>query len=341
MSKVKCVFLLLILLQVGNRVGHAQPYENLVFEGAGIRGIAYVGALEVLKEQQVLSSIKRVGGTSAGAITAMVVSLGYEPQEIRRILTQTKLQSFNDGRFFFVGGVHRLNKRYGWYRGKSFQRWLDKLITAKTGDARITFRQLHDRGFKDLYITGTSLNQQRLVVFSYTTYPDMAISDAVRISMSIPLYFEAVCIDAHGRVKDCRNLTATDDLMVDGGFTGNFPIDIFDDRRATGERIPNPATLGLRMDRDEQIQYDTTGRRQLAPVPIQGLKPYVGAFYNYVLESLNRGSLTEADWQRTVSISSGTVGPRIRRMPTAEQDVLIASGRAAVRAYLKRQTLTP
>ena len=45
-------------------------YENLVFEGAGIRGIAYCGALMELDEKGMLADIKRVGGTSSGAITA-------------------------------------------------------------------------------------------------------------------------------------------------------------------------------------------------------------------------------------------------------------------------------
>ncbi|MBQ0128550.1 MAG: patatin-like phospholipase family protein, partial [bacterium] len=45
----------------------AYHFRNLVFEGGGVRGIAYAGALEVLEEEKILRKIKRVAGTSAGA----------------------------------------------------------------------------------------------------------------------------------------------------------------------------------------------------------------------------------------------------------------------------------
>ncbi len=44
------------------------PFRKLVFEGGGVKGIAYVGAMEILEENQILQNIHRVGGTSAGAI---------------------------------------------------------------------------------------------------------------------------------------------------------------------------------------------------------------------------------------------------------------------------------
>ena len=50
------------------------PFRNLVFKGGGVRGIAYMGALEVLEEEGILADIERVAGTSSGAIAATVVS---------------------------------------------------------------------------------------------------------------------------------------------------------------------------------------------------------------------------------------------------------------------------
>ena len=48
--------------------------RNLVFKGGGVRGIAYMGALAILEEVEVLKNIKRVAGTSSGAIAATMVS---------------------------------------------------------------------------------------------------------------------------------------------------------------------------------------------------------------------------------------------------------------------------
>lgn len=57
------------------------PFRNLVFEGGGVKGIAYCGALGVLDERGILSWIRRVGGASAGAINATILALGYTVDE--------------------------------------------------------------------------------------------------------------------------------------------------------------------------------------------------------------------------------------------------------------------
>ncbi|MBV7331577.1 patatin-like phospholipase family protein [Chloroflexi bacterium TSY] len=51
------------------------PFKNLVFHGGGIRAFAYHGALPVLEEYGTLPQIERVAGTSAGAMTAALVSV--------------------------------------------------------------------------------------------------------------------------------------------------------------------------------------------------------------------------------------------------------------------------
>ena len=61
-------------------------FRNLVFEGGGVKGIAYVGALEVLDKEGILRNIERVAGTSAGAMVAVLVGLGYTTKEISDIL---------------------------------------------------------------------------------------------------------------------------------------------------------------------------------------------------------------------------------------------------------------
>src|SRR5262245_20061678 len=53
---------------------------DLVFEGGGAKGIAFVGALEVLADKG--HHAARYIGTSAGAITATLCAAGYSPQEM-------------------------------------------------------------------------------------------------------------------------------------------------------------------------------------------------------------------------------------------------------------------
>lgn len=309
-----------------------QSPRNIIFEGAGIRGIAYCGALQKMEEKNWLRNVQRVGGTSAGAVTALTVALGYSSEEIRQLITSTAFKKLNDGKFLFLGGINRMNKYFGWYRNKKTDEWLGNMIRAKTGNPDITFRQLKDGNFKELYVTGTCLNKQQLIIFSHETYPDMKIRDAVRISMSIPLYFEASFIDQQGNVfyhpKDKKGL----DVFVDGGITGNFPIRMFDSTRYTDKNqspnqfIINKETIGVRIDSDEQISKDLNDDTGLAPLQVNSLKEYMSAFYILVIENLNRQALTKEDWLRTISISSGNIKPGIRKMKKEEIDLLINNG---------------
>src|SRR5258706_2140966 len=302
--------------------------RNLVFEGAGLRGLAYSGAVAEMEARSMMGSIEKVGGTSSGAIVALAISLGYSDKEIHDIISETNFRKFNDGRYFFIGGINGISKYFGWYRGKRFENWLKKIIFQKTGNANITFEELYEKKFKDLYITGTCLNKQQLVIFSRAAYPKMKVTDAIRISMSIPLYFEAVFINKEGKIIHHPKQTQGLDIMVDGGITGNFPIRMFDSLSQT-----NFSTLGFRIDSEEQIKNDREGKN-IASIPVGNLKQYLYAFYNIMIETLNRQPLTKADWQRTISISDGSVKPRIRKLSAGEINILINNGRQATKTYL-------
>jgi NTE family protein len=337
----KRLFFLLILFYQTFAFAQTKQVQNLVFEGAGIRGIAYAGAITQLESAQLLHGVKRVGGTSAGAITALMLSLGYTAQEITALVGQTDFKKLNDGNLFFAGGIRRMRKAFGWYRGNKANQWLGEIIKAKTGNAATTFIELKQMDFKDLYVTGTSLSRQQLILFSHEHYPRMQVKDAVRISMSIPFYFEAVFIDSTGTIINKPQEGQKLDVMVDGGFTGNFPIRLFDSTKyisPDGDNVfkPNPYTLGFRIDRTEQIQHDGNGKG-LAPMPVTNLKEYGIAFYTMILENLNRQTLTPADWSRTVSISDGALSPRIRRLSAAEINLLITNGSKAVMRYLHQE----
>jgi NTE family protein len=339
-NKLSKIITTITLFVFVNSYSQTTSVRNLVFEGAGIRGIAYSGAIRELESKNILQNIQRVGGTSSGAITALLLSIGYSADEITTIVNSTPYKRFNDGRFFFIGGLNRFQKYFGWYRGKKFEQWLSKLIEVKTGNADITFQELVEKGSKDLYVTGTCLNKQSLIVFSNENYPGMKVRDAVRISMSIPFYFEAVFIDStRNIVRRPKNKNGLD-IMVDGGFTANFPIKIFDSTKyfeVTRQNVfaPNPQTIGFRIDRGDQIRNDTSGKG-LAPFEINSLKDYFRAFYNIVIENLNRQTLTKEDWQRTVSISDGNVAPRVRRLSRKELAVLMDNGAAATLHFLSK-----
>ena len=324
-------------------------YRNLVMEGGGIRGIAYGGALAELEKQGVLAGIQRVGGTSAGAIQAALLAVGYSPQEIIEVINNMPVQRLNDGRLIFFGGSTRLLKQYGWYRGDQFTKYLSDLVARKTQNPDLTLGQLHTlvqqgKG-RDLYVTGTNLTTQRTDVFSYETHPTLRVADAVRISMSIPLYFRAVLLDEQGNVVRKPAKGQKVNVLVDGGLLANYPLNLFDHAQylppnsvptLAGGHFINPETLGLRLDRAEQIAYDTLpdGRRQLAPYDIHDFGSYMGAFYTLAIENLNATAAT--DWPRTISINTLGFNPKIKQVSATQKQALMDSGRQGVQDFFIR-----
>ncbi len=205
--------------------------ENLVFKGGGVLGIAYAGAIEALEEKNVLQNIKRVAGTSAGAITAALVSLNYNSAQISNIVNQTDFKSFEDGNKI-LDGLHVIRK-YGFYEGDAFLNWMKTQISnAGLGlNGNSTFADFASKGCKELHVFASDLNIKGLREFSTTATPNVIVAEAVRASMSIPLFFEA---------WQFSNNNPDNHIYVDGGMIYNYPITIFD---TNGEANPN--TLGL------------------------------------------------------------------------------------------------
>ena len=77
-------------------------FRNLIFEGGGIKGIAYIGALEILSQRGHLDHLTRVGGTSAGAINALILAVGYSIREQQLILESTNFKDFMDSSFGLI-----------------------------------------------------------------------------------------------------------------------------------------------------------------------------------------------------------------------------------------------
>ena len=72
-----------------------ERYADLVLEGGGVKGIALVGAIEVLEEHGY--RFKRVAGTSAGAIVGALVAAGAPASKLVDIIGSVQYPDFRDG----------------------------------------------------------------------------------------------------------------------------------------------------------------------------------------------------------------------------------------------------
>lgn len=307
-------------------------YKNLVFKGGGVRGIAYVGALKYLYENGLTRSLERVAGTSAGAITALVLALNPGSfAEIKRIadsLDYRKVPSEGERNELDEGGsalpraaqlwqksqslgivknlqcTMRLVQDKGWYSSDYFYNWLREVIASRfaVNKTAFTFADFADSSihkdkspFFDLYVTGTDITNRTSRLFSIETTPDMEVALAVRISMSIPLFFEAIPFQYPG--------TPRAQVYADGGVMWNYPLSVFDDPKYCRrlDRGLNPETLGFFLySSPEATEYKE----------VKGMVDYVSALFESLLLVQEKLVLyAEKNKGRTIFISDEGIPP--------------------------------
>ena len=250
--------------------------------------------LEPMEKQLDIKKVKRIGGTSAGAIISTLLAVGYSIDEIKVILKELDFSKFLDGKngqaliqlksslesnvigFFsqLTNAISNAKKlktilselisNNGVLTGDFFRKWIEEKIKAKIGVKYATFQDLHKKiqsnsllNGKDLFVVGTNLNLNKSEVFSYLDTPDLIISDAVRISMSIPILFrphQYYIRSADGMSRLLKS-DKIGDFYVDGGLLDNYPLWLFDNSKFIGQTsqnlngtfFVNNQTLGFRL----------------------------------------------------------------------------------------------
>lgn len=247
--------------------------ENLVFEGGGILGISYIGVLDFLFRNGLMDDLSRVAGTSAGAVTACITSFNLPFGESRKICntldyrlvpSKGKMENMgfmpeeiNERLEKFLGDmncVYRLISRFGWFSTDYFYDWMKGVIEDQFDRTKksppYTFADFKDpllhkegRPFLDLYVIGTDISMKTTQIFSYETTPKMEVAQAVRISMSVPIFFEAVIRE---RINTLGN--SITNVFCDGGLMHNYPLNIFDYPMFSDNLYEgiNMSTLGVR-----------------------------------------------------------------------------------------------
>ncbi|EDO48969.1 predicted protein, partial [Nematostella vectensis] len=194
------------------------PFENLVFEGGGNKGMAYVGVLQILENAGIMKNIKRVAGASAGAIIATLIALDFDSQDLKEFLEQDLRRILVDHSCGYCSLLPNLLKGFGWNPGNKLLRWFGEQLKERTGDADVTFREVYERFGKELCIVVTNLNQMSAEYLHPKTTPNMPIRRAVRMSIALPGVFQSV--------REVNN--DMEDVYVDGGLLCNYPIHAFD-----------------------------------------------------------------------------------------------------------------
>ncbi|WP_445490495.1 patatin-like phospholipase family protein [Niallia sp. 03133] len=193
-------------------------YIDGVFSGGGIKGLALIGAYEVIEQKGFHFS--RLAGTSAGSIVSAFIAAKYTSDEIKDLLKDLDVASFLDERkllipFPFAKWLF-IYWKLGLYKGNELEKWLTEKLAAKG------LRTFADIPPQTLRFIASDITNGEMVVLpddlpKYGVDPlSFSIAKAIRMSCSLPYFFEPV------------KLGSSKSVIVDGGVLSNFPIWLFD-----------------------------------------------------------------------------------------------------------------
>ncbi|MGH2982214.1 MAG: patatin-like phospholipase family protein [Solirubrobacterales bacterium] len=290
-----------------------------VFSGGGVKGIAFAGAIKAAEEAG-YSEWRRLAGTSAGAIAAMALAVGYDAARIREALEATDYTRIADTSSIFGRAVN-LVRRHGLTRARGLQDWIEGLLR-EAPDPATVFGELEGR----LQVVGCDLAHSRLVVFpdDVELYEDergrpfhaqdFPIADAVRISAGYPYFFPPLAL------RD--RATGKDGVLVDGGIASAFPVFLFDRPR------PRHPTWGFRLH--SGLGAERPSRREIA-----GIDWPVDMAWGILETAMNafdrRDLLGFGD--RVVAIPTGDVETLDFDLSPQQREFLYRSGYEAAREF--------
>lgn len=315
-----------------------------VFQGGGVKGLAEVGAVLEFASRGDFAVEKwvNVAGTSAGAIIAAYLATGHSPSDLEQLLGSIPYKSFEDwgpgGEV--IGGVLNLARHHGLAHGEAFRKWFDGVLGGRT------FADVHrldtgpDKGGEPYRLQGGDPYRLRLIATDTTQHkmlvlpmdlaqyrvlgtdepidPDsFLIANAVRMSMSIPYFFQPILLEAVETGEVCT--------IVDGGVLSNFPVWLFD----VPDHDPVRPTIGF---------YLVGGRGLGGPVDeiAEHFWPAELAIdmFRTTSDAWDDRFRSESTIVRTCTIQAGEVGTTDFDLTDAQKQQLIKNGRDAAATFI-------
>ncbi|MDC3415274.1 patatin-like phospholipase family protein [Aquibacillus sp. 3ASR75-11] len=282
---------------------------DAVFEGGGIKGLAYIGAIEIMEEAGY--KWERLAGTSVGSIVASLLAVGYNAKELKRLMIELPFEKIEKkttvGNIPIIGSWLSLSINNGIYRMTILEEWLNMALKAKG------IRCFGDLPENKLKIVITDLSRNRMSILPddlplYNVDPkSFPIASAVLMSNSIPFFFIPSKLNGN--------------VIVDGGVLSNYPIWIFD-----VDGMPRWPTIGFRLSGPSAISQ---------PSRVNGPVKTTLAIIRTMLEAHDKKYINSHNATRTVFIKNIDVGATDFNISNKQKFQLIELGRNSTYNFIK------
>lgn len=230
---------------------------GLVLSGGGAKGMAHIGVIRVLEENNI--PIDYIAGTSIGAIVGGLYAAGYSPDQMEELFK-------SDDFYFWSTGKIQREYLYYFKRPEPDPSWFDIKVEKKDDKLKvlpptnlIPAEQMDFAFMELLSSTNAACNYDfdSLMVPFFCVATDVNknlpvilrkgdLGAAVRASMTVPFYFKPITID--------------DALLFDGGILNNFPHDVMK------EAFKPDIIIGHKVANDLRIADSDDLMRQIANI---------------------------------------------------------------------------
>ncbi len=220
---VNCIFIFAFILMFSGKGMIAAQGTGLVLSGGGAKGLAHIGVIKALEEEEI--KIDYVSGSSMGAIIGALYSMGYTTDEMTMLVTSDEFLRWSTGdiddqlRFTYKNdevNPAMLNVELLFKEEKTEPGLPSHLIPSEVIDfaiMQLTCGETAASGgnFDSLMVPfrclASDIHKKEAYIFRNGN-----LGHAIRASMSYPLYFEPFIMDST--------------LLFDGGIYDNFPYGV-------------------------------------------------------------------------------------------------------------------
>lgn len=214
-------YLYLLVISLFTLSANAQKV-GLVFSGGGAKGLAHIGVLKALEENNI--PVDYIVGTSMGGIVGGLYAAGYSPEEIEKIALSKDFQNW-------VSGQYINEYRYFYNKKPENPSFITAKLQIDTGfnvklrsnlinDIPLNFALLELYGqasaiakddFNQLFVPFRTIVAD---VFSQKMIPVSSgnLAEAIRGTFTVPLIYRPIKVNGK--------------YVFDGGLYNNFPVDV-------------------------------------------------------------------------------------------------------------------
>ncbi len=214
--------ILILLLASGAYSFCSAQKVGLVLSGGGARGLAHIGVIKLLEENNI--PIDYIAGTSAGAVVGSLYAQGYSPEEMIRLVSTDEFYNWATGTFDEEHIYYFKNKdpNASWVTLKFS---VDSAVhttfpSSIISSVPVDFALMENNAapiakahynFDSLFVpfrcVASDIENKKALVFRKGD-----LAQAVRASMAFPFYFSPVIVNGK--------------ILFDGGLYNNFPADV-------------------------------------------------------------------------------------------------------------------